>query len=123
VPAIVAASVGGAALAGGVVFLVMRSSKQSDASDQLDELEKASGQSPCGKGTTHTTECAEIKGLSDDAATFGTVSIVSFGVAAGAGVATFLLWPSSSGATGWSSTRPSVAASHDGFYASVAGRF
>src|SRR5688572_6705258 len=45
VPAIITASLGGVALAGGVVFLVMRSGKQSDASDKLETLD---GTNPCG---------------------------------------------------------------------------
>jgi hypothetical protein len=127
VPAIVTASIGGVALAGGVVFLVMRAGKQSDAEDELGKL---SGNNPCGTGTPHATECGEISDLSDQAATFGTFSLVSFGVAAGAGVATFFLWPKSGGSTGTRVTnphvarlRPSVAASHEGLYASLRGEF
>ena len=73
VPAIVTASVGGLALAGGVVFLVMRSGKQSDASDKLDTLD---GKNPCGTGlpSENGATCAEIADLSDEAATFGTLS-------------------------------------------------
>ncbi|HVR19815.1 MAG TPA: PEGA domain-containing protein [Polyangiaceae bacterium] len=121
VPAIVTASVGGLALAGGVVFLVMRSGKQSDASDKLDTL---SGKNPCGTGLPSESEatCAEIADLSDQAATFGTLSIVSFGVAAGAGVGTFLLWPKST-ETGFRGLRPALAASPEGLYASVRGAF
>src|SRR5688572_2591180 len=44
-PAIVTASLGGVALAGGVVFLVIRSGKQSEASDKLETLD---GTNPCG---------------------------------------------------------------------------
>jgi len=121
VPAIVTASVGGLALAGGVVFLVMRSGKQSDASDKLDTL---NGKSPCGAGHPSENEatCAEVADLSDEAATFGTLSIVGFGVAAGAGVATYLLWPKGT-ETGFRGLRPTVAASPEGLYASVRGAF
>jgi hypothetical protein len=120
VPAIVAASAGGLALAGGVAFLVVRSNKQADASDKLDRL---GGTNPCGDGSPHAEACAEIADLSQQAATFGTLSIVSFGVAAGAGVATYLLWPKSGDATGVRSVRPNVAVSHDGLFASVGGAF
>jgi hypothetical protein len=127
VPAIVTASIGGVALAGGVVFLVMRAGKQSDAEDKLGTL---GGNNPCGPGTSNATECGEIADLSEQAATFGTFSLVSFGVAAGAGVATFLLWPKGGDSAGTQSVhrrvarlRPSVAASHEGLYASVRGEF
>ena len=120
VPAIVTASIGGVALAGGVLFLVMRSSKQSEADDKLGSLE---GSNPCGPGTPHASECGEIADLSDDAASFGTFSLVSFGVAAGAGVATYFLWPKDNAKTGIRGLRPGVAATHQGLYASVRGAF
>jgi hypothetical protein len=127
VPAIVTASIGGVALAGGVVFLVMRTGKQSDAEVKLGAL---SGNNPCGAGTPNATECGEISDLSDQAATFGTFSLVSFGVAAGAGVATFFLWPKGGDSAGTRATnppvarlRPSVTPSHEGLYASVRGEF
>jgi hypothetical protein len=120
VPSIVTASVGGLALAGGVVFLVVRSGKRSEASDKLDALE---GENPCGNGSPHTSECANVADLSDQAATFGTLSIVGFSVAATAGVATYLLWPKDGDATGLRSVRPAVAASRDGLFASVNGAF
>jgi hypothetical protein len=124
-PAIVTASAGGLALAGGVVFLVVRSGKQSDASEKLEALEKQTGKNPCGSGSPSEskTTCAEISDLSEQAATFGTLSIVSFGVAAGAGVATFLLWPRDSSEAGFRGLRPDVAWSRDGAFASVRGAF
>ena len=122
VPAIVTASLGGVGLAGGVVFLVMRAGKQSDASDKLDTLE---GTNPCGPHSPRENvgTCGEIEELSDQAATFGTLSIVSFGVAAGAGVATYFLWPKGGSSTGSRGVRPNVAISHDGVYASLSGAF
>jgi hypothetical protein len=124
-PAIVTASVGGLALAGGVVFLVVRSGKQADASEKLDALEKQTGKNPCGSGSPSEskTTCAEISDLSEQAATFGTLSVVSFGVAAGAGVATFFLWPRDSSEAGLRALRPDVAWSRDGAFASVRGAF
>jgi hypothetical protein len=122
VPAIVTASLGGVALAGGVVSLVLRSGKQSEASDKLDTLD---GTNPCGPHSPreNVSTCGEIEELSDQAATFGTLSIVSFGVAAGAGVATYFLWPKSHSTSGVQSVRPNVAISHDGLYASLNGSF
>src|SRR6185503_16995436 len=107
VPAIVTASIGGLALAGGVVFLVVRSGKQSDASDKLGTLE---GTNPCGSGlpSKNKAACSEVADLSDQAATFGTLSLVSFGVAAGAGAATFFLWPKDHAASGFRAIRPGV---------------
>jgi hypothetical protein len=122
VPAIVTASVGGLALAGGVVFLVMRSSKQSDASEKLDKLD---GTNPCGPHSPveNVPTCSEINDLSKQAATFGNLSIVSFGVAAGAGVATYFLWPKGGSAAGFRNVLPDVALSRDGLYASLRGNF
>jgi hypothetical protein len=122
VPAIVTASLGGVALAGGVVFLVMRSGKKADASDELETLD---GTNPCGphSPSENVTTCGEIENLSDQAATFGTLSIVSFGVAAGAGIATYFLWPKGNSASGVRGVRPGVAISHDGLYASLSGAF
>jgi hypothetical protein len=121
-PAIVTASVGGLALAGGVVFLVMRSSKKSDASDKLETL---GGTNPCGAQSPaeNGPTCSEVEDLSKQAATFGNLSIVSFGVAAGAGVATYFLWPKGGSAAGFHNVLPDVALSSDGVYASVRGNF
>jgi len=120
VPSIVTASVGGLALAGGVVFLAVRSGKQSDASDKLDTID---GENPCGNGTPHASECGEVADLSDEAATYGTLSLVSFSIAATAGVATYLLWPKDGSASGVRSVRPTVAASNEGLFASLSGAF
>jgi hypothetical protein len=120
VPAIVTASAGGLALAGGVVFLFLRGGKQSDAAETLDGLE---GDNPCGAGTPHVQACRDISDASDQAATFGTLSLVSFGVAAGAGVATYLLWPKKGDATGLGSVRPNVLASGRGVFTWVSGAF
>jgi hypothetical protein len=121
-PAIVTASLGGVALAGGVVFLVMRSGKKSDASDELEKLE---GTNPCGPNAPreHVATCGEIDELSEQAATYGTLSIVSFGVAAGAGVATYFLWPKGGSSSTSRAVRPSLAVTHDGLYASLSGAF
>jgi hypothetical protein len=122
VPAIVTASLGGVALAGGVVFLVLRAGKQSDASEKLDTLD---GNNPCGPHSPreNVATCADIEEASDQAATLGTLSIVSFGVAAGAGIATFFLWPKGDSRSGLLGVRPNVAVTHDGLYASFSGAF
>jgi hypothetical protein len=121
-PAILTASVGGVALAGGVVFLVMRSGKRSDAEDELSTLD---GTNPCGPHSPaeNVPTCNEVEDLSKQAATFGNLSIVSFGVAAGAGIATYFLWPKGGSAAGRGRVLPDVAVSRDGVYASLRGAF
>ncbi len=121
-PAIVTASVGGLALAGGVVFLVMRSGKKADASDKLESL---GGTNPCGPSSPaeNASGCNEVEDLSKQAATFGNLSIVSFGVAAGAGFATYFLWPKGGSATSRERVLPDVAVSRDGIFASLRGNF
>jgi hypothetical protein len=100
----------------------MRSGKKSDASDKLETLD---GTNPCGPHSPHenVATCGEIEESSKQAATFGTLSIVSFGVAAGAGIATYFLWPKGNGGTSVRTVRPNVAISHDGLYASLSGSF
>ena len=121
-PAIVTASVGGLALAGGVVFLVMRSGKQADAEDKLSTLD---GTNPCGphSPTENEPACRDVEDLSKQAATFGNLSIASFGVAAGAGVATYFLWPKGGSTAVLEHVRPDVAVSRDGLFASLHAEF
>lgn len=90
VPAIVAASVGSAALVTGVVLFIEASHKDSQRQDQLDQLP---GSNRCGAQNPNASACNEIQSLADDARTFRTLSWVSFGTAAAAGVATYFLWP------------------------------
>ena len=89
-PAIVAASVGGAALVTGVVLFIEASHKDSQRKDQLNQLP---GSNRCGAGNPNASACSEIQSLADDARTFRTLSWVGFGTAAAAGVATYFLWP------------------------------
>jgi hypothetical protein len=89
-PAIVAASVGGAALVAGVVLLLEANHKDSQKDDRLDQLP---GSNRCGAQNPNASACSEIQSLADDARTFRTLSWVGFGTAAAAGVATYFLWP------------------------------
>ncbi|HKO50302.1 MAG TPA: hypothetical protein VJV79_21375 [Polyangiaceae bacterium] len=93
VPAIVTTSVGVAALATGVVLLLEASHKDSQRSAQLAAL---GGANPCGAGSSNAAACDEISSLDSDARTFRTLSVVGFGAAAAAGVATYFLWPRAS---------------------------
>jgi hypothetical protein len=90
VPAIITGAVAVAGLGVGIGLVVAAGSKDSDRQDKLASLKESN---PCGSGTTHASECAQISKLSDDANTFRTVSYVSFGVALGGAVATYFLWP------------------------------
>ena len=89
-PAIVAASVGGAALVAGVVLFIESSHKDSQRQERLHQLP---GSNRCGAQNPNGSACSEIQSLADDAKTFRTLSWVGFGTAAAAGVATYFLWP------------------------------
>jgi hypothetical protein len=79
-----ALGVGAVGVALGVVFTVQRGSKSSDAEDQYDECVES--------GACGPNEEAEIRDLDKEAATAGTLSIVSFAVgAAGLGTGLVLL--------------------------------
>jgi len=90
IPAVVASSVGAAALIGGVVFLLEANNKGTQRDDLLETLP---GTNPCGPQNPNASTCNEIGSLADEQKTFRTISIVGFGVAAAAGVATYFLWP------------------------------
>src|SRR4051794_16353682 len=93
VPAVVTGSIAVAGLTSGVGFLLVAADKSSERDDRLARLQASKSANVCGAGTIYGAECSLIKGLSDDASTLRTLSIVSFGVAAGSAVATFFLWP------------------------------
>lgn len=86
VPAYVALGAGAVALGVGTFFLIDHFGKQGDADDLFNERGCA------GDGACTPAEQNEIKSLSSDAATSGTISIVGFGVGAAAvGAGLFLL--------------------------------
>lgn len=89
-PAIVVASVGGAALVTGAVLLIEANRKDTQREERLNQLP---GANRCGSGNPTPTECSEIQSLADDARTFRSLAWVGFGAAAAAGVATYFLWP------------------------------
>jgi hypothetical protein len=91
-PAIVASSVGAAALIGGVVFLLEAGHKGAERDELLAGLP---GTNPCGQQNPNAATCSEIRTLSDAQKTFQAISLIGFGVAAAASVTTYLLWPRS----------------------------
>ncbi len=110
-------------LVGGTIFLLKRSSKESDADDSYARFE----QDDC--LNTPSSACrslaGKIQGLDDDAASAGTLATVGYAVgiaAAGAGVVLFVL-SQDDGAAGTASQQPSLVpyASWNG--AGVVGRF
>jgi hypothetical protein len=89
-PAIVTASVGGAALITSVVLLLEASHKDSQWHARLDQLP---GANQCAAQNPNSGACDKIQSLANDARTFRALSFVGFGAAAAAGAATFFLWP------------------------------
>ncbi|HKO51518.1 MAG TPA: hypothetical protein VJV79_27605 [Polyangiaceae bacterium] len=89
-PAIVAGSVGAAALVSGIVFILQSSRQLNERDDQLAQLP---GSNQCGPQSPYGAQCAEIASLSSSAKTLQSLSIAAFGIAAAAGVTTVVLWP------------------------------
>ena len=121
-PAIVAASIGGAALIGGVVSLVVSANRDAQAREELDEL---SGLNPCGQGidSSRAARCDEIAKKADSAETFRALGFVGLGAALAAGAVTYVLWPSSTSERVGAAVVPSVSSSGGGFFATVSGAF
>jgi len=119
---IVAASIGGAALVSGISFLIVSSNKQSAADDRASQL---GGENPCAPGidSDRIAECQKISNLAQSATTFRTLAFVGFGAAAGAGIATFVLWPRSHSDVAGNRFVPSVSFSQHGAFATVRGAF
>jgi hypothetical protein len=123
-PAIVAAGVGGAVLAGSIASLIVSVNKQADADDRASKL-SGTGQNECAPGidAERASECSKILDLSKEATTLRNVAFVGFGVTAVAGVATWLLWPHSHPSSAGARVTPSVSVSQKGAFASVVGAF
>lgn len=123
-PAIVAASVGGVGLVGGIVAFVVSANKHADADDRLGKL---GGQNPCGSGSgsdpARASECSEISDLADGADTFRALGFVGLGTAVAGGALTYALWPRTDGVAKGGVVSPSVAATQHGFFATVRGAF
>jgi hypothetical protein len=121
-PAIVAASVGGVALIGGVVSLIVSENQRADARDALSDL---SGLNPCGQGVDaeRADRCDEIADQADGAETFRALGFVGLGTAIAAGAVTYVLWPSSKRERVGTTVVPAVSTSGNGFLATVSGAF
>lgn len=88
VPAGIAAGTAGIALAGGIALFVLSTSKESDRKDRAADF---SGDNPCFQNSS--AACNQLHDDAKEARTFRNLSYVSLGVAATAGVITYLLWP------------------------------
>jgi hypothetical protein len=119
-PAIVAASVGGVALVGGIASLVVSLNKHADAQHRLDQLGDPNA---CGPGMSpeHAGACREIADQANSAHTFQALSFVGFGTALAAGAITYVLWPRSGAHT--AALEPHVNVSRDSFVAALRGSF
>jgi hypothetical protein len=117
-PAIVAASVGGVGLVGGIMAFVVSANKHADADDRLGTL---GGQNPCGPGSApaRAAECSEISELADSANTFRALGFVGLGTAVAGGALTYALWPRTAGTSKGMFLSPSVATTGHGFFATV----
>jgi hypothetical protein len=121
-PSIVTASVGGAALIGGVVAFVVSANKRADARNGLNEL---SGLNPCGDGVdaARAARCNEISEQVDAADTFRIVGFVGVGAALAAGAATYVLWPTTGSQRVGASVMPTVSSNGAGMFATFHGAF
>ncbi len=119
-PAIVAASVGGVALVGGIVALVVSSNQRANAEDRLAALDDPNA---CGAGMSanNAAACDDIASQADSSHTLRTLSFVGFGTALAAGALTYVLWPKSASRT--ARLEPKVDVAHHGFFAALGYHF
>jgi hypothetical protein len=115
-PAIVAASVGGVALVGGIAALIVSINKHSDAQDRLAKLQDPNACGP-GMSPSNAQECSKIADQADSSHTFRTLSFVGFGTAIAAGAMTYVLWPKSH--AGMGKLTPRLDVSRQGFLAAA----
>jgi hypothetical protein len=120
VPAIVAASVGGVALTGGIIALVVSLNKHADAQRRLDELGDPNACGP-GMSAEHADSCHEIAQQADSSHTFRALSFAGFGTAIAAGAITYVLWPKSRPQK--AAFEPSINVSRESFVAALRGNF
>lgn len=121
-PSIIAASIGGVALIGGVVSLVVSAKQRDEAHNSLAELD---GVNPCGPGSdpARADRCGEIADQANRADTFRVLGFVGFGAALAAGAVTYVLWPSTSSERVGAAVVPTISSSGGGFLATVSGAF
>lgn len=88
IPVIVTGAViGGAGVIAGAVLLGLGAAANGERSDILESL---GGSSPCGEGTPHTVDCAEVADLVDRYKTFTIAGGVTLGVGGAIALATLL---------------------------------
>ncbi|XXT19269.1 PEGA domain-containing protein [Sorangium sp. So ce429] len=85
------AATAGAAAVAGVVFAVLSSTNAGDADEKEAALGAAGGPNACAAGR-RAADCSALRGLEENAATFGNVSAWSFIGAGAVGVATAIVW-------------------------------
>jgi hypothetical protein len=119
VPAVVGAGVAVMGLGLGVMWKLGSDSDADDADAILARL----GPSPCGSGTPHAKECAEVQDKNDSSRAKSDLSTVSFvvGGAALVGTAVYLLWPDSGSSR--ASIRPRAHIGARGAHIGIEGRF
>jgi len=89
-----AATVGGGAVASGIVMLVVANGKDADREKLVAQLpDNGCGQSPA------PSDCTRVADLSDRAAAYRVVAYASLGVGLAAGIASYLLWPKNGAST------------------------
>lgn len=119
-PPAIAAAVGGVALVTGVVLLVVAGGKDSDREGIVDKLP---GTNRCGNRPERPSECDTAQNLANDARTFRAISYASFALALGAGVATYLLWPTQDSRKSARHFVPTLATDGAGISLGAMGRF
>jgi hypothetical protein len=127
-PAIVAASVGGAALAGGIVALVVSTNQHAKAQDRLAALGDPNA---CGTGMSaeHAAACQDIANQADSSHTLRTLSVAGFGTALVAGALTYVLWPKAhshaarNAGSHAARLEPTLDVAHHGFFAALGCHF
>ena len=89
---IVPALIGGALFVAGVAVGVGFRIASANELDDVDAMKAELGPNPCGTGTTHVSECAEIRHGVDGARTDENISTAGFVTAGVALVATAVYW-------------------------------
>lgn len=90
IPALVSASVAGAALVSGVGFWLLADARGADAKRRLSGL---SGDNRCGDGSPHRRACAEVRDDLHAERTYRGVAYASFATSAAGAALSYLLWP------------------------------
>jgi hypothetical protein len=119
-PAIVAASGGGVALAGGIISLVVSMNKHADAQERLEKLVDPNACGP-GMSAANAEECHTIASRANSSHTFRTLSFAGFGATLLAGVVTYVVWPKAD--THAARLEPAIDISDRGLLATVHGHF